>query len=52
MMSGVTESRENLLGSTHNLGQIPEDVEEFALTPNEKKFLLYSERGDVATVRR
>lgn len=54
-MAGISESRENLLGSTHNLGRnqpVNDEVEESLLTPTEKKFLLYAERGDVATVRR
>lgn len=51
----ITESKEDLLGSWQNIGSSTTSLQqpgEFFLTPIEKKFLLYAERGDVATIRR
>ncbi|XP_049791463.1 transient receptor potential protein [Schistocerca nitens] len=52
---GPSESQEQLLGSNSSLGRESVALQpppEAALTSVEKKFLLFAERGDCATVRR
>jgi hypothetical protein len=50
-----TESQENLVQDTEYVLQTEaslESLQEFSLTPIEKKFLMFVERGDCATIRR
>lgn len=49
------ESQENLVQETESVLQTEASLEslpEFSLTPIEKQFLTYAERGDCASVRR